>query len=164
MVLRRLKPRKAPGPNDIPGDIYKHAPYVLKLYLLSHYNQCHAEAKVPSSWLFSEVVMILKNTQKDSRLLSNYRPISLTNISYKIFASMLQHKLQHHLDPRVRDRQFGFRKNRSTTQPIHIIRRMIGVKRLIRSRSRPSMLLCSTWGFLFTRAKSLWRYTTTLRL
>ena len=71
--------------------------------------------------------MILKNTQKDSRLLSNYRPISLTNISYKIFASMLQHKLQHHLDPRVRDRQFGFRKNRSTTQPIHIIRRLLEV-------------------------------------
>ena len=71
--------------------------------------------------------MILKNTQKDSRLLSNYRPISLTNISYKIFASMLQHKLQRHLDPRVRDRQFGFRKNRSTTQPIHITRRLLEV-------------------------------------
>ena len=127
MALRRFKPRKAPGPNDIPGEIYKHAPYILKLYLLSHYNQCHAEAKVPSSWLFSEVVMILKNTQKDSRLLSNYRPISLTKISYKIFASMLQHKLQLHLDSRVRDRQFGFRKNRSTTQPIHIIRRLLEV-------------------------------------
>ena len=46
-ALRRLKPRKAPGPNDIPGEIYKHAPYVLKLYLLSHYNQCHAEANPP---------------------------------------------------------------------------------------------------------------------
>ena len=93
MALRRLKPRKALGPNDIPGEIFKHAPYVLKLCLLSHYNQCHAEAKVPFSWLFSEVVMILKNTQKDSRLLSDCRPVSLTNISYKMFASMLQHNI-----------------------------------------------------------------------
>ena len=127
MALRRLKSNKASGPNEVQGEIYKHAPFVLKLYLLAHYNQCYQEAKVPPSWLFSEVVMIIKSTQKDSRLLSNYRPISLTNISYKIFASMIQHKLERSLDSRLRDRQFGFRKNRSTTQPIHIIRRLLEV-------------------------------------
>ena len=37
-ALRKLKPSKAPGPNDIPGDIYKHAPFILKLYLLDHCN------------------------------------------------------------------------------------------------------------------------------
>ena len=105
------------------GEIYKHVPYSLKLYLLYHYNQCYQEAQVPSSWLFSEVLMILKNTQKDSRLLSNYRHISLTNISYKFVASRLQHKIEKYLDSRIRDRQFGFRKNRSTTQPIHLMRR-----------------------------------------
>ena len=36
-ALRKLKPRKAPGPNDIPGEIYKHAQFILKLYLLDHY-------------------------------------------------------------------------------------------------------------------------------
>ena len=146
MALRRLKPRKAPGPNEIPGKIYKHAPYILKLYFLSHHNQCHREAKVPSSWLFSEVVMIFKNKQKDSRLLSNYRPTSLTNMSYKIFASMLQHKLQHHLDSKVRDRQFGFRKNRSTTQPIHIIRRLLEV---FERQSSPFHALFIDWGKAF---------------
>ena len=126
-ALRRLKPNKASGPNEVPGEIYKHSPFILKMYLLAHYNQCFQEARVPPSWLFSEVVMIIKNNQKDSRLLSNYRPISLTNISYKIFASMLQLKLERSLDPRIRDRQFGFRKNRSTTQTIHIIRRLLEV-------------------------------------
>ena len=64
MALRRLKSNKASGPNEVPGEIYKHAPFVLKLYLLAHYNQCYQEAKVPPSWLFSEVVMIIKSTQK----------------------------------------------------------------------------------------------------
>ena len=50
---------------------------------LHHYNQCLSSATVPSDWLFSEVVMIVKKYSKDTRLLSNYRPISLTNISYK---------------------------------------------------------------------------------
>ena len=126
-ALRKLKPRKAPGPNDIPGELYKHAPFILKLYLLDHYNQCYGTCTIPDSWLFSEVVMLVKNHQKDIRSLSNYRPISLTNVSYKIFASMLQSRLESYTDSRVRDTQYGFRKNRSTTQPIHVMRRLIEI-------------------------------------
>ena len=69
-----------------------------------------------------------------------------TNMSYKIFASMLQHKLQHHLDSKVRDRQFGFRKNRSTTQPIHIIRRLLEV---FERQSSPFHALFIDWSKAF---------------
>ena len=51
---------------------------------------------------FPPLVMILKNTQKDSRFLSNFRHISLTNISYKLVASRLQHKIEKYLDSRIR--------------------------------------------------------------
>ena len=54
--------------------------------------------------------MLDKNHQKDIRSLSNYRPISLTNVSYKIFASMLQSRLETHVDSRIRDTQYGCRK------------------------------------------------------
>ena len=64
---------------------------------------------------------------KNTRLLANYRPISLTNISYKIFTSIIQSKLFHLLDDRIRPTQFGFRKNRSTTQPVHILRRLLEI-------------------------------------
>ena len=46
-ALRRLKPNKASGPNEVPGEIYKHSPFILKTYLLAHYNQCYQEAQVP---------------------------------------------------------------------------------------------------------------------
>ena len=71
--------------------------------------------------------MIVKTYQKDTRSLSNYRPISFTNILYKFCASMLQSRLSHYLDSRIRPTQFGFRKSRSTTQPIHILRRLLEV-------------------------------------
>ena len=127
LALRKLKPGKSPGPNALPGELYRHAPYIVKMYLLDHYNQCFETCTVPSSWLFSEVVMLVKDHNKDTRLRSNYRPISLTNISYKIVASMIQSRLQQYMDSRLRSTQFGFRKHRSTSQPIHVLRRLIEV-------------------------------------
>ena len=40
---------------------------------------------------------------------------------------MLQSCLESYTDSRVRDTQYGFRKNRSTTQPIHVMRRLIEI-------------------------------------
>ena len=71
--------------------------------------------------------MLVQDHNKGTRLLSNYRPVSLTNISYKIFASMKQSRLEQYMDSRLRSTQFGFRKRRSTSQPIHVLRRLLEV-------------------------------------
>ena len=127
IVLRALGKRKASGPDAIPAELLQGAPYILRLYLLDHYNHCFQTGQAPSSWLHSEVVMLVKNYQKDTKLLSNYRPISLTNTMYKIYASLLQKRLAAHFDHRLRPTQFGFRSGRSVTQHIHILRRLLEV-------------------------------------
>jgi hypothetical protein len=53
-----------------------------------------------------------------------YRPISLLNTAYKILARILQTRLATALDHKLRPTQFGFRKNRSCSQPLHIVRRL----------------------------------------
>ena len=50
---------------------------------------------------------------------------SCTNTMYKIVASLLQKRLASFLDEKIRPAQFSFRANRSTSQPIHIMRRML---------------------------------------
>ena len=65
LAMRKIKSAKAPGPNGLVGELFKHAPYILRMYLLEHYNHCFGTKQVPSSWLFSEVVMIVKNYQED---------------------------------------------------------------------------------------------------
>eukprot|EP00972_Heterocapsa_arctica_P025674 3777519-Heterocapsa_arctica.AAC.1 len=54
----------------------------------------------------------------------NYRPIALLNLSYKILASIIQQRIALGLDSRIDDFQFGFRKQRSTLQPLFIYRRL----------------------------------------
>ena len=127
IVLRSLSRGRAPGPDSITTEMLKGAPHILKLFLLDHFNHCVATSSTPDSWALSEVVMLVKKIQNDTRDLSNYRPISLTNSMYKIFASLIQKRLSHHFDDRIRSTQFGFRAKRSTTQPIHIMRRILEV-------------------------------------
>ena len=54
----------------------------------------------------------------------NYRPIALLIIGYKLMASMIQKRLPEAVDDRIDPAQFGFRKGKSTSQPIHIYRRV----------------------------------------
>ena len=74
IVLRALGKCKASGPDAIPAELLQNAPYVFRLYLLDHYNHCFQQGQAPSSWLHSEVVMLVKNYQKDTKLLSFIDP------------------------------------------------------------------------------------------
>ena len=55
----------------------------------------------------------------------NYHPISLLSTAYKLMARILQQRLEKAIDHRLRDTQFGFRAGRSTSQPVHVLRRLL---------------------------------------
>ena len=55
----------------------------------------------------------------------NYRPVSLLNIPWKIFKTLIFKKLYTFCSPFLNDSQFGFRKTRSTiTQLIHFLQKI----------------------------------------
>ena len=57
----------------------------------------------------------------------NYRPIALLNLSYKILAKMIQVRLCNGLDDHLDSQQYGFRKAKSTSQPLFIYRRILEI-------------------------------------
>ena len=71
------------------------------------------------------MVPIYKGGGKSRKLAESYRPISLTNATYKIYATILQQRLAESADDRIRQTQYGFRKNKSTSNPIFIMRRIM---------------------------------------
>ena len=89
--------------------------------LLELLNQWLEEEYIEEEMLLSKVVLIFK--KGDSANLENYRPISLLNSFYKIFAALIQKRLANTLDPYLLKTQYGFRKNKSTSDAIHCIRR-----------------------------------------
>ena len=123
-ALRRLKSRKAPGPDQVSIDLYKPLPYALRRLLLENFKSCFLSASAPDHWKLARVVMIFKGGGKNSRMPSAYKPISLANSIYKLYAALLQAQLAYHFDDRISDLKYGFRKARSTSSPLFIIRRL----------------------------------------
>ena len=70
----------------------------------------------------ARVVTIFK--KGDTRDIGNYRPISLLNAIYKIYAGIIQKRLAKTLDEQLSQTQYGFRKDKSTGDAIQLVRRV----------------------------------------
>ena len=86
--------------------------------------------------MLARVVLIFK--KGDTSLCENYRPISLLNSLYKIFARIMCVRIQSVIDPHFPPTQFGFRPGRSTADALHCCRRI-----LTQARSTRDPTLCA---------------------
>ena len=124
-ALSRLRNRKSPGPDQLPAEIWKYAPREVHKALLAHFNKAFRNAESPRSWKVADIVMIFKGKKKDPTLPASYRPISLINSVYKIYACLLHARLKAAIDDRISPVQFGFRAGRSTSTPLFVLRRLL---------------------------------------
>ncbi len=77
----------------------------------------------PKQW--AEAIIATPYKKGDSLLPDNYRPITLLNAAYKLYARMLHHRLQQLHSEKVRPTQFGFRKGHSTDDALGLLRRYL---------------------------------------
>ena len=121
-IIKKFKRRKAPGPDEIPMEIFKEMDDENLANTLELLNQWWKEEKIPEETLNARVVMIYK--KGDTSKYENYRPISLLNSIYKIYTAIIQRRLAEKLDKHLQKTQYGFRKDKSTADAIHLIRRI----------------------------------------
>ena len=77
---------------------------------------------MPDELELAELVTLYKKGNVEDP--ANYRPIALLNTIYTIYASIIQIRLATGLDDVLWETQYGFRKKRSTSQPLFITRRL----------------------------------------
>ena len=87
-IVKQLKRRKAPGPDEVPIEIYKEMTDTLLDLVREELNKWWTEETVPEDQLQARIVLIFK--KGNTRNIDNYRPISLLNAMYKIFAAILE--------------------------------------------------------------------------
>ncbi len=122
MVIKKLKRRKAPGPDEIPTDFFKEMDEDTREEIRELLNKWWREEDIPEEELEARVVMIYK--KGDTSKYENYRPISLLNTIYKLYAAIIQRRLAEKLDKHLQKTQYGFRRNRGTADAVFLVRRV----------------------------------------
>jgi excinuclease UvrABC nuclease subunit len=87
-----MKNNKSPGQDGLPAEFYKTFWVELKDEYFKSLLKSIECGMLPFSQRNAIISLIYKKGDKDD--LKNYRPISLTNVDYKIFAQVLARRLQ----------------------------------------------------------------------
>ena len=119
-AISKLNRGKAAGPDQIPPEALKADADVTADLLFPLFTRIWKEGKFPKEWKEGHLVKLPK--KGDLSNCSNYRGITLLSIPGKVFNRVILERIKTATDPRLRDEQAGFRKNRSTTDQIATLR------------------------------------------
>lgn len=81
------------------------------------------QLEIPDTWKLSTLKVIFK--KGDAELPQNYRPISIIPVMAKLYSAILYRRIRDHVDGRLADEQFGFRRGRGCADAVHILRTVV---------------------------------------
>ena len=109
-VIKNLKRNKAPGLDGLTNEFYQAFWDLLEPHFIKMLQESFRIGILPGTVRKAIMTIIFK--QGDKTILSNYRPISLTNCDYKIIAFVLAKRLQNAASKLISENQSGYIKNR----------------------------------------------------
>ena len=114
-----LTESSAPGEDTVVYEMIKHLPEYGKIFLLQIFNKIWDTGILPKSWKVSLIIPV-KKPNKNAMDATSYRPIALTSCLCKVMEKMINIRLIWYLEKNslITPFQFGFRKNRSTLDPL----------------------------------------------
>ena len=93
LAVSKMKINKSPGLYGICIEFYKKFWPVVGRLLVDVFNDSYAEGILPDSERTAVMTLIFKKGEEDE--IGNFRPISLTNVDYRILAFILSNRLQN---------------------------------------------------------------------
>ena len=90
-LLKNVNSNKAQGPDGIHGMVLKKCALSIAYPLSLIYNTSYNTGLIPDEWKLAYVVPVFKKGSKS--LVENYRPISLTCLTMKIFEKLVRNRL-----------------------------------------------------------------------
>jgi hypothetical protein len=117
---------KAPGPDGIPDGIIKKLAFESPMVFSNVYNSCLKEAYFPEAWKVAKLVLLRKGSKPLDQP-NSYRPICLLNTVGKFLERVIKNGLEQYLTTSegLSERQYGFRKGRSTIDAISKVMELV---------------------------------------
>jgi len=107
-AMKKLKPNEASGPDGLPPQLFKRVGCCLAEPLSVMFSSFFSVHQVPNVWSKAAVTPIFKGG--DSCNASNYRPISLTCVAYKLMERIIAVQMLDYLrvNSLISKQQHGF--------------------------------------------------------
>lgn len=122
VALQQMKNDSSPGPDGLGAAFYKvFWPKIASLVCASLNYAFQSDTKLSISQRKALITVIHKGKELKRDEISNYRPISLTNVDYKLGAKVLAGRLQHVIGNLVSTDQSAYIKSRSAADNIRVI-------------------------------------------
>uniref|UniRef100_A0A670J4J4 Reverse transcriptase domain-containing protein n=1 Tax=Podarcis muralis TaxID=64176 RepID=A0A670J4J4_PODMU len=106
-AIKKMKNGKVPGPDGLSAKYYKTLSNQISPVLGEVMNNILKEGRIPNTWKEAYITLIPKK-EADTLEVKNYRPISLLNNDYKLFADIMAERLKKVLNNRIHKDQTGF--------------------------------------------------------
>lgn len=119
-AIKQLRNGKSTGPDNIPAEALKADVDTSVEMLYPLCRDIWEKEEVPSEWKEGYLIKLPK--KGDLMFCSNNRGITLLSTTGKTFNKVLLNRLKDAVDPHLQDQQAGFRKNRSCTDQIAMLR------------------------------------------
>jgi len=122
-IINKLKSNKLGGTDTIISELIKQGGRTFKQRIYKLLLMMWEKEHLPNHWKEGIICPLYK--KGDILDCTNYRPITLLNVAYKIFAIILNQKLLDIIETELGDYESGFRPSRSTIDNIFMIRQII---------------------------------------
>lgn len=115
-----MRNNKAPGKDGIQVQSIKYGSTKLKKEIFKLVMEIWEKEEMLQEWRTAVIFPIHKKDNK--AVCSNYRGISLLNMTHKVFSKILAQKLEVYTEKQLGGYQYWFRRDRSKTDQIFSLR------------------------------------------
>lgn len=133
-ALNHLKINKSPGIDGFTAEFYKQFCESLAPFLKEVYAESTDRGSLLPT-LCQGLITLIPKPNKDHLILDNWRPISLLNNDYKIFALVLANRLKSVLDTVIDECQSSFMQDRHISNNIRLVLDILDYSDLIQNGS-----------------------------
>ncbi|GFR74429.1 retrovirus-related Pol polyprotein from type-1 retrotransposable element R2 [Elysia marginata] len=120
-ALKQLNNNSAPGPDGLTAEFYKFFWRALSKPLLESFKKSIQLSELSLSQRRGIITLIHKGNNTPREDLNNWRPMTLTNVGYKILTKLLAIRLQKEIKNIINENQTGFIKGRNISSHIRLI-------------------------------------------
>jgi hypothetical protein len=111
VAIFQMEHNKAPGPDGFPTEFYQVFWNLIKDDLMALFTDFH-QGVLPLNCLNFETIILLPK-KKDAKVIQQYRPICLLNVSFKIFTKVATNRLSTIAQKIIRPTQTAFLPGRN---------------------------------------------------